>query len=239
MINKVNPDHYQKKSMECKDLISVMLEGLDGAEAYYMGNILKYLYRYKDKGGAEDLRKARQYLEFLIDEYEGILRSWGAQDPDVECPNCGSIFQAGELYCPSCGQEIPLQWEYKDTDSIQVTGIKEETTGIKAYLNNLFGTGGHTFIDPDGIRLSDIFKTPEDEIQISSRERYYDPSEDPYRPLPLWDNSDLTTEDYEFPPVGRWLSEDEVSADLSDHEMIPDEETASARYFSSRGKKSC
>lgn len=221
MINKVNPDHYQKKSMECKDLISVMLEGLDGAEAYYMGNILKYLYRYKDKGGAEDLRKARQYLEFLIDEYEGILRSWGAQDPDVECPNCGSIFQAGELYCPSCGQEIPLQWEYKDTDSIQVTGIKEEPTGIKAYLNNLFGTGGHTFIDPfDGIRLSDIFKTPEDEIQISSRERYYDPSDDPYRPLPLWDNSDLTADDYE----------------MVDQEMIPDEETASARYFSSRGK---
>lgn len=36
--------------------------------AYYMGNIIKYLYRYKDKDGAEDLQKAVVYLEKLREE---------------------------------------------------------------------------------------------------------------------------------------------------------------------------
>jgi hypothetical protein len=32
------------------------------------GNVLKYVMRFKGKNGVEDLRKARQYLEWLIDE---------------------------------------------------------------------------------------------------------------------------------------------------------------------------
>ena len=44
-----------------------MTKGLDGQEAYYVGNIIKYLYRYPAKGTAiKDLMKARQYLDFLI-----------------------------------------------------------------------------------------------------------------------------------------------------------------------------
>ena len=31
------------------------------------GNIIKYICRYKDKGGKEDLLKARKYIDFLID----------------------------------------------------------------------------------------------------------------------------------------------------------------------------
>ena len=44
-----------------------MTKGLDGQDAYYVGNIIKYLYRYPAKGTAiKDLMKARQYLDFLI-----------------------------------------------------------------------------------------------------------------------------------------------------------------------------
>ena len=38
----------------------------EGVDEYYRGNILKYICRYKEKGGAESLRKARWYLDRLI-----------------------------------------------------------------------------------------------------------------------------------------------------------------------------
>ena len=31
------------------------------------GNVIKYLCRYRRKNGLEDLKKARQYLDFLIE----------------------------------------------------------------------------------------------------------------------------------------------------------------------------
>lgn len=33
---------------------------------YLEGNVIKYITRYKDKGGIEDVYKARHYLDFLI-----------------------------------------------------------------------------------------------------------------------------------------------------------------------------
>lgn len=61
-----HPDHYTWKGVECKDVIETMVTGLSGIEAYYMGNIIKYLYRYPKKGTLEtDLAKAAQYMDFL------------------------------------------------------------------------------------------------------------------------------------------------------------------------------
>lgn len=37
---------------------------------YREGNIIKYVTRYKNKNGKEDLLKAKHYLEMLIEEYE-------------------------------------------------------------------------------------------------------------------------------------------------------------------------
>lgn len=66
-----HPDHYTWKESECKTIIESMTKGLDGQDAYYVGNIIKYLYRYPMKGTAhKDLLKARQYLDFLITNQE-------------------------------------------------------------------------------------------------------------------------------------------------------------------------
>lgn len=66
-----HPDHYTWKGVECKDVIETMTRGLSGVEAYYMGNIIKYLYRYPKKGTLEaDLEKAAQYMEFLKEYFE-------------------------------------------------------------------------------------------------------------------------------------------------------------------------
>jgi hypothetical protein len=63
------PSHYQAASVECIDCIRVQMtpEELAG---FYRGNILKYLWRYKDKGGVEDLKKARVYLDWMISDME-------------------------------------------------------------------------------------------------------------------------------------------------------------------------
>lgn len=61
-----HPDHYIWKGTECKKVIEIMTRGLSGAEAYYMGNIIKYLYRYPKKGTLlSDLAKAEEYTKFL------------------------------------------------------------------------------------------------------------------------------------------------------------------------------
>ena len=66
-----HPDHYMWKGVECNDVIETMTRGLSGIEAYYMGNIIKYLYRYPKKGTLEtDLAKAAQYMEFLKEYFE-------------------------------------------------------------------------------------------------------------------------------------------------------------------------
>lgn len=65
-----HPDHYTWKGVECKDVIETMVTGLSGIEAYYMGNIIKYLYRYPKKGTLEtDLAKAAQHMEFLKEHF--------------------------------------------------------------------------------------------------------------------------------------------------------------------------
>jgi len=44
---------------------------------YLAGNVIKYLSRYKNKNGVEDLYKARHYLEKLIEEEEELLTREG------------------------------------------------------------------------------------------------------------------------------------------------------------------
>ena len=63
MVN--SPPHYNKAGVECIDAIQAATE--EGFEYYLQGNILKYLWRYRYKNGVEDLKKAKWYLEKLIE----------------------------------------------------------------------------------------------------------------------------------------------------------------------------
>lgn len=55
-------DHYQKKAIQCWDYIH------ENNIGYLAGNVIKYVSRYKDKNGLEDLKKAQHYLQKLIEE---------------------------------------------------------------------------------------------------------------------------------------------------------------------------
>ncbi len=68
--NVNSPSHYCKGGLECIDAIRAACEGLDGVEAYYAGNVIKYVWRFKFKNGVEDLKKARKYLDWLIEQEE-------------------------------------------------------------------------------------------------------------------------------------------------------------------------
>ena len=63
MVNK--PAHYVKGGMECIDFIRAIVSDLTPYEAYCLGNVVKYLWRFKDKNGVVDLDKAVRYIEFL------------------------------------------------------------------------------------------------------------------------------------------------------------------------------
>ncbi len=42
---------------------------------FVVGNVVKYVVRYKTKGGLEDLKKARHYLDLLIELEEKKLEA--------------------------------------------------------------------------------------------------------------------------------------------------------------------
>lgn len=65
-----HPAHYCQGGIECIDAIKAAVAGLTGIEAVCTGNGIKYLWRWKDKNGTEDLRKAAWYINRLIWEIE-------------------------------------------------------------------------------------------------------------------------------------------------------------------------
>lgn len=53
--------HYKSKAIQPWDYI------VGNNLGYLEGNIVKYVSRWKDKGGVDDLKKARHYLDKLIE----------------------------------------------------------------------------------------------------------------------------------------------------------------------------
>lgn len=63
-----HPKHYQSKSgLEVIDVIEAFTEELQGIEAVDTANAIKYICRWKDKNGVQDLEKAIWYIQHLID----------------------------------------------------------------------------------------------------------------------------------------------------------------------------
>ena len=62
---QVGGAHYAVKTIQPWDFIIANNIG------YLEGNIIKYISRWKDKGGVEDLKKAQHYLQKLIETSNG------------------------------------------------------------------------------------------------------------------------------------------------------------------------
>ena len=63
-----SPPHYNlnEYGIECIDAIRASL-GPKGFAAYCKGNVIKYLWRYENKNGLQDLEKAQWYLNKLVE----------------------------------------------------------------------------------------------------------------------------------------------------------------------------
>ena len=59
--NQVNGTHYKEKTIQPWDYI------VGNGMGYLEGNIVKYVSRWKEMGGIDDLNKAKHYLEKLIE----------------------------------------------------------------------------------------------------------------------------------------------------------------------------
>jgi hypothetical protein len=56
------PSHYTQHDIECIEV----LEALN--LPFHLSNVIKYIWRHREKGGMEDLMKAKWYLDRYIEE---------------------------------------------------------------------------------------------------------------------------------------------------------------------------
>ena len=68
MVN--HPVHYTQGGIECIDALKAATASKTGIEAVRTANAIKYLWRYEEKNGIEDVKKARWYIDRLIRELE-------------------------------------------------------------------------------------------------------------------------------------------------------------------------
>jgi|TARA_R110000765_G_scaffold26358_5_gene64424 hypothetical protein len=62
--SSIDPVHYNCYAIQPIEFI------MKNKLSYCVGNIIKYVVRHKHKNGREDLMKARQYIDFLIKEWD-------------------------------------------------------------------------------------------------------------------------------------------------------------------------
>ena len=84
--DNINPNHYKNGEIECIDAIESAVINKSGKEAVPVANIIKYLWRYEDKNGLEDVMKCKWYLERLIKLVEEREQSVGKKTQVVEPP---------------------------------------------------------------------------------------------------------------------------------------------------------
>lgn len=69
--NVNHPEHYQNiAGVEAIDILNDVVKDLPGKQAAMLWNAMKYLFRFQKKNGVEDLKKARNYLDYLIADIE-------------------------------------------------------------------------------------------------------------------------------------------------------------------------
>lgn len=74
----LHPSHYCRNGHECIDIIRAVLTE-EEFRGYCKGNCIKYIFRCEAKGGEEDIRKAIQYLRFLLGE-DGLQAASGERE---------------------------------------------------------------------------------------------------------------------------------------------------------------
>lgn len=120
MIDNINsPKYYQGRyGMEAIDVVRNFMTA-EQVKGFHLGNTLKYLLRFQEKNGLEDLKKARKNLDWLINEVESA-------DP-AETESADRIkFLEDELYNRA----------YKDIERLEADVDKLKAQCVDLYLQN-------------------------------------------------------------------------------------------------------
>lgn len=120
MTDNVNhPQHYTQGGIECIDALKAATVGKTGIEAVCVANVIKYLWRYEEKNGLEDVNKAQWYINRLIQELNEAESNkypvYNGVEPDgcYECTFCED--NEDKMPCKDCkGTAIPGTEEYKN-----------------------------------------------------------------------------------------------------------------------------
>ena len=67
-----HPNHYTQGGIESIQAIEASMSP-SGFQDYCKGNVMKYLWRWRDKGGIEDLEKAAVYLNWMIESAKKMV----------------------------------------------------------------------------------------------------------------------------------------------------------------------
>lgn len=103
MLDEVSkPAHYQGDGIECMEAMKSMMaplwdRGLPPEAAYWWGCAFKYLWRWPLKNGSQDLKKARQCIDYLLDaayahvtKAPEMLHDETSEEANVEHDRCGN-----------------------------------------------------------------------------------------------------------------------------------------------------
>ena len=118
MIDNVNhPKHYTQGDIECIDALKAAIVGKTGIEAVCVANVIKYLFRYENKNGLEDVRKAQWYINRLIQELEEKKENCffiGPDDVVDDCNECANynMDEDSEPCCNCKNTAVPGTPEY-------------------------------------------------------------------------------------------------------------------------------
>jgi hypothetical protein len=63
---QVGGEHYRNKDVQPWTAMQAWMTP-EQFKGFLWGNVIKYIARWQDKGGVEDLRKARHYMDKLIE----------------------------------------------------------------------------------------------------------------------------------------------------------------------------
>ena len=118
MIDNVNhPKHYTQGGIECIDALKAATVGKAGIEAVCVANVIKYLFRYENKNGLEDVRKAQWYINRLIRELKEKKENCsfiGPGDVVDDCNECANynMDEDSEPCCNCKNTAVPGTPEY-------------------------------------------------------------------------------------------------------------------------------
>lgn len=113
-----HPQHYNQGGIECIDAIKAATVGKTGIQAFCVGNAIKYLFRYENKNGLEDVKKAQWYINRLIQELEEKKENNDLHNLDIDtgdCLDCANFNMDGVSdICYHCkNTAIPGTTEYE------------------------------------------------------------------------------------------------------------------------------